>query len=504
MLRPRIDAAPTPRAPHLPTLDDGSAPVAADPRSDSPVLTQLFLDGFRRDVQVLIPHLVCEPLPSAPPASPPETGAVPPPHGPVLRLLAADAEAHGDADHEVEYFGTRHRVSSRENRPLSGHDRRLLQAVASVYAMRYFNLFGVSSLTRLDLYRGGGEDHYIAAFIDPDAYGPGSSDRPSRVAATIQTLRTAALSTYENQRVSTGVLLLGPGAADRPSPPDALPYNVELTALKSIHRLCDGQATLFLVDREGRLAEIIDLAHWADHAPPVEGVDSRSPLTVPCARAYESHARATRGRAGHVCVVLSPSQEIKVFAEGVQTFTFAHGRWRILDAAEKYTQWSALVPTPGLARALFQAALNLAEARRGGLFVVADDPDAALGRLLAPHDLLDSEPPPGPPPELAPGDPLARRALHYLARGRSVQTLDPAVLEALAGLDGALVADRSGRLLAFGAILRQAASDLPALSQAEGARTTAALVASQFGPVLKVSEDGIVSGFAGGVRLWDL
>ena len=58
-------------------------------------------------------------------------------------------------------------------------------------------------------------------------------------------------------------------------------------------------------------------------------------------------------------------------------------------------------------------------------------------------------------------DPLSKRSLHYLARGVSVIQLDPAVLEALAGLDGALVTDSSGRLIAFGAILRH---DLHSLS----------------------------------------
>ena len=79
----------------------------------------------------------------------------------------------------------------------------------------------------------------------------------------------------------------------------------------------------------------------------------------------------------------------------------------------------------------------------------------------------------------------------------------PAVLEALAGLDGAIATDRTGRLLAFGAILRHDASASfgPA---AEGARTTAALIASRFGPVLKISEDGVVSCFLGGARVWDL
>ena len=93
--------------------------------------------------------------------------------------------------------------------------------------------------------------------------------------------------------------------------------------------------------------------------------------------------------------------------------------------------------------------------------------------------------------------------MHYLARGRDVTTLSPSVLEALSGIDGALATDRTGRLLAFGAILRHDASFHPGLITAEGARTTAALAASHFGPVLKVSEDGIVSCFLDGERVWD-
>jgi hypothetical protein len=131
-------------------------------------------------------------------------------------------------------------------------------------------------------------------------------------------------------------------------------------------------------------------------------------------------------------------------------------------------------------------------------------PSEAVGRLIAPHDVLADEAPDGPPAELTPGDPFAKRALHYLPRGRTVLDLDPPVVEALASLDGALVSDRAGRLIAFGAILRHDAASLPGPVTAEGARTTAALVASRFGPVLKVSEDGVVSCFLNGARVWDL
>jgi hypothetical protein len=371
----------------------------------------------------------------------------------------------------------------------------MVRALGAVLSLRYHNLFQIAHSARLELFRGGSEDHYVAAFVEPEAYDP-SSTWPSRIASTIHTLRTAALSTYENRRVSTGALLLGPGHAPRPVAADALRYGAELTSLKSVHKLCDGRRTLFLVDQQGRLAEIIDIERWASEVPDGDGPD------VPCSRTFAAHARATRA-SGDVCVVLSPNGEIKLFAEGSQAFSFANGRWRILDPSAKFALWGGAVGRPKLARVIFQAALDLAEARQGGLFVVVDRPLEAVGRLLAPSDLVASDAS-SAPPELTPGDPLAKRALHYLARDRVVTDLDPPVLEALAGLDGATVVDRNGRLLAFGAILRHDATALLVPTPAEGARTTAALVASRFGAVLKVSEDGVVSCFLRGARAWDL
>ena len=428
-------------------------------------------------------------------------------------------------------------------------------------------LFRWSRISLLQLRRGMPEDHYVAACVEPSAYAPASS-APSRIAEAILTLRTLALSTYENRRVCTGALILGSGGEDEristasipATSPEALTFGVELTGLKTLHRLCDGRRTLFLVDAQGKLADLIDVSRWAignlDHhddrgeADSVDTVDgdqrkSTNP-TVPCARGYLYHALATHS-GGHVCLVLSPNQEIKVFSGGMQAFVFAHGRWRVLDPESKYQVWEEAVANPMLARVLFQTALDLAEERQGGLLVVVDDPAQAIGRLIAPHDVLEFEipgydrddphdqesparpfslfglttlpettrgeyqaPQPGLIPLPSANDVLTKRAIHYLARGCRVTTLDPAVLESLAGLDGALVTDLDGRLLALGAILRHdayaftAADPTSPTAVAEGARTTAALVASRFGPVLKISEDGIVSCFLAGTRVWDL
>jgi hypothetical protein len=453
-------------------------------------VAELFVGVFRRDLLAFYPQCRFEPASPGPARLNVHSG-------PDFQLIEEEAD-HGGLI-QVELYGVRYRLVSRGGGRFTPHDRRMIRAIGAVQSLRYHHLFQLSHASRMELFRGGSEDHYVAAFVEPAAYAP-STVQTSRIASTIQTLRITALSTFENRRVSTGALLLGPGDdldhPSRPTPPDALHYGVELTSLKSIHRLCDGKRTLFLVDREGKLADIIDVDRWAVIAAP--GIPE-----IPCARVFTAHARATR-TGGHVCLVLSPNQEIKLFAGGAQSFAFAHGRWRILDPASKFAVWEVAVANPALARVLFQTALDLAECRQGGLLVVLAHPSEAVGRLIAPHDVLADEAPDGPPAELTPGDPFAKRALHYLPRGRTVLDLDPPVVEALASLDGALVSDRAGRLIAFGAILRHDAASLPGPVTAEGARTTAALVASRFGPVLKVSEDGVVSCFLNGARVWDL
>ena len=246
------------------------------------------------------------------------------------------------------------------------------------------------------------------------------------------------------------------------------------------------------------MSRAIDIQRWADQ------VQGPEPPEHPCPRAYVSHAKATRA-GGHVCVVLTPSQEIKVFARGALAFAFSDARWRLLDIPNKFATWCQAVgqscPTT-LARRVFQAALNLSEDRKGALFVVLRDPAASVPVLIAP--VIDERPVDDPhdPENLSPR--LAKRSLHHVVRGQGLLDLDPSVLEAIAGIDGAVVTDLDGRLLTFGAILR-IGSDVQRVARAvEGARTLAALAASYHGPVLKVSEDGFLTMYLGGRRLWEL
>ena len=392
----------------------------------------------------------------------------------------------------IRWFGSRHVLHVPAKRPFTAHEVRLARALGTVLAARYRAIFDPKAmLERGELFRGAIEDRYIAAFLDAPASRDAGPSRADLIATAIEVLRVAALSSYENRSISSGVLILegedDPVRPRRVSQDHLYRYSQELTAIKSFYRLSDGMETVFLVNRNGDVLDIVEVARYAEP----------STLTVPCATRYRPHALATACGA-NLCIVLSPSHEIKVFAEGVQTFSFRNARWHLLDLQAKYEMWERTIENPALSQRLFQTAVDLADSREGALFVVLRDPAASLPHLVAPADQLDAVRHTG-------GIVPTRGQLMHMLRGRNVHELDPAVLGGLARTDGATVIDRTGRLLAVGAILLHTEPPEPHSNLAvEGARTTAAMAAGRYGAVLKVSEDGLITFYDRQERIWDI
>jgi DNA integrity scanning protein DisA with diadenylate cyclase activity len=398
---------------------------------------------------------------------------------------------------ELGWFGTRYLFQPSSPAPFLPTERRLIEVILRTLDLRFRGLFDPDVAHRLERFQYLQEDLIVADYM--------GLDESFRVPAVIEALRVAALSTYENRRVSTGAVLLGtpydPAEPNWSNPPGAPRFTARLTAIKGFHRLCDGVRTVFLIDQHGDLSRSVDVDRWAEQTHGPEA------LATPCPRNYSSHAKATR-TGGHVCIVLTPAQEIKIFSEGVMSFAFSDARWRLLDVPAKFAAWNRALnrtKADNLARKVFQAALNLSEDRKGALFVILRDPDHSVPLLIAPADRLLTEvvaSDPQDPDNLSPR--LAKQALHHVVRGRNLRDIDGTVLESLAGLDGAVVADMNGRLLTFGAILRIDPEALRFARAVEGARTLAAVAASYHGPVLKVSEDGFVTMYLGGRRVWEL
>ncbi len=398
---------------------------------------------------------------------------------------------------EIDWLGTRLSFQSGNPMPLLPSERRMVRVIVEAIDLRLRGLLNQDLSHRLDRFSYQTEDLIVADYLETAS--------PYRVPAVLEALRVAALSTYENRRVSMGAMLLGterdptaPGWANREGAPN---FTARLTAIKGFHRLCDGVRTVFLVDLQGDLMRLIDVAQWA------ETVHGSEPPVHPCPELYRNHAKATRN-GGHVCLVLSPSQEIKVFAGGTLVFSFSDARWRLLDIPSKFAVWCEAIGRCGwsnLALTIFQAALNLSEARIGALFVVLREPENSVPQLLTLPDQMLREvlaDDPEDPDNLSPKH--AKRSLHHAVRGMNLAEIEPSILEAIASLDGAVVVDQDGRLLSFAAILRIAPETLELGRAVQGARTLAALAASVHGPVLKVSEDGYLTMFLKGRRVWEM
>ena len=190
-------------------------------------------------------------------------------------------------------------------------------------------------------------------------------------------MRVAALSTYENQPISTGVLLLATDedpvghypAAER----DEVHYTGALTSIKSFYRLADGLRTVFLVNRSGRLLDIVDIARWADDAGPGRDVD------VPCAQTYTGHARATLAGAARLrrAQPAARDQGLRRRGAGVQ---LQPRRLAAVRPDRRSTRlWQSAVGSDALAERLFRSALDLSDARQGALFVVLRRPVRIAG-----------------------------------------------------------------------------------------------------------------------------
>jgi hypothetical protein len=398
----------------------------------------------------------------------------------------------------IRWFGSRHVLHVPAKRPFTPHEVRLAKAIGAVLALRYRAIFDPRQmLERGDLFRGAIEDRYIGAFLDGAEKSEGGPSRGDLISGMLEVLRVAALSSYENRPISSGALLID--TLGRDGAPtvgvDGQPYKYSqaLTAIKSFYRLSDGLKTMFLVNREGTVLDIIGIDRYAASVtggPPAT-------LDVPGASAYRAHTIATSGNR-NIAVVLSPSHEIKVFAQGVEVFSFRNARWHLLDMQAKYEMWERAVGNTALAKRLFQTALDLSDARQGALFVVLADPAKSLPLMVAPADRLDS-------PRSKPAEAPDRVQLLYMLRGQTAIDLDPTILSGLARMDGATVMDVTGRLLAVGAILMHPEPPDPHSTLAvEGARTTAAMAAARHASVIKVSEDGLITFYDKQEKIWDI
>ncbi len=313
---------------------------------------------------------------------------------------------------------------------------------------------------------------YLEARID-------EAPAPGLVSETIEFLVELSSTRVESHDLTHGILITD-ALTDRPRL--SFSYPAQIKAAKRAPLLFDGQRSVLVVDEKGRARTELQ-RHRFDRLNPGGGpAVARGPVEMVESGSLVQSATEMLGGLG---LYLRTDRSIWTFVDGQPLLVRRGERWRAFPF-ELAASLGRMIGDSPAAALVTRAAFLISAQPLGAILAIVEDADALDGIVPTKdrYDLRDDI------------DPLAMRTetrLHHLI---DTENLDERTISRLAGLDGATILDRDGRLLAYGAIVSSSES------QYEGARTAAARTLSEAAlVVLKVSVDGDITVFRGGTAV---
>jgi hypothetical protein len=275
--------------------------------------------------------------------------------------------------------------------------------------------------------------------------------------AIITLLRKWSSETYEGQRISVAI------GVD-PSTNLSRISNVHLSQISGedyTKVLSNGLDTLLVLSSSG---------HVVDHINTVEPTNKPATRLRGSAFAPRRHkSLASWARNARVAFVLNRHGEILVFRNERLRFAFRRGIWSHFDHSAMIARMGGSL---NLMRAVYATCLDISFARTGGCIAVAHRPNVKkTSDYLGSYDRLSK--------------PIGEKAIlmrHLI--GERFERIPRSIREELAALDGAVVLDYRGEVLAVGAIV-----SVPGGSDG-GGRKAAAKALSRLGLAVKISADG--------------
>lgn len=192
---------------------------------------------------------------------------------------------------------------------------------------------------------------------------------------------------------------------------------------------------------------------------------------------YRLNAIADWADGGRIALVLNRLGEQLVFRNKKLTFAKRRGEWQYY-AHELYLRRMQPPQNRVLREAIYQSCLDISFARSGGCIIVVRSGSLGdVGEIISEPDLLSGANPS-----------IKAKTISAMLNGK-FQDLDRRLRQELLALDGAMVLDHLGNIVAAGAII-----SVPGGSEG-GGRTAAAKKGSSLGLGIKISEDGGISVF---------
>lgn len=292
------------------------------------------------------------------------------------------------------------------------------------------------------------------------------------VSSVFEALHTLSEQSYESRALTFGCILeSGQNVAGK-----SAQFPEAFLSSKKYKALSDGFRTAYLISADGKVIGLIDLDrfekkslserhHFPDWAEPI--------------------ARASRSK--RCGIALSRQGDILVFDGGSLRFTYRYGQWQYWNHAHlvyllRDRARAQRVPRRILGRvvgSIYRAALDVSFRRCGGLFVILHNRKYLRDVVRVGDAIGDSK------------RSATDREFDSVICRHKIDSLPRAIVVELASLDGAIVLDNSGLILAYGSILQPRKAGR--LSGTEGSRTKAATGASNYGLAVKISSDGDIT-----------
>jgi hypothetical protein len=278
----------------------------------------------------------------------------------------------------------------------------------------------------------------------------------------IAVMQKWASQTYEGARISVSM------GVD-PSP---VPSRISEIHLSELIRndyakvLSNGMDTLLVLSPSGHVVEHLALTRRTDGG--VRKADSYTPSRYLSLADWAGKSR--------VALALNRHGEILVFKKQRLQFAFRRGNWCHFPHEAMIARMSESKEQTSVIRAVYSSCLDISFARTGACIAVSNGNSEVLARLVNTDDLLS---------ESIKG----KSALLRHLIGQRFQNIPRPIRQEIGALDGAVLLDARGAVLAAGAIVR-----VPGGSEG-GGRRAAAKALSRLGLAVKVSADGAITAF---------
>jgi len=293
-------------------------------------------------------------------------------------------------------------------------------------------------------------------------------------------LRNLAEQSYENKALTFGCLI---DCRDKSKAQRDAAFPHDFLKLKKFRLFSDGYRTAYKLSANGCVKGFCALTE---------------PRKKPPGSSYFpewSRDLATHCVASAIGISLTRQGDILIIESGTLRFTYRLGKWQywnhthLVDLLQNAARAQRVPPSkiPKVARTMYRSALDVSFRRSGGLFVLLRN-NKNLRQLVHPGDAIRD---------------IQRRDIEtYFDNAlpsKNIQTLSRSIITELTSVDGAIVLNNKGEILAYGAVLEPKKKGR--ISREEGSRTKAAIGASNYGLAIKISSDGDITVYAKGKKL---